>query len=177
MKSIKKLNMQNKCNGKNKCATVLEIVLFVALIAFLLLILVPAIIRYTKAFSRATEIGLVKHIYNSSISVVAQESSMPKSTIKPLHNSTDTICEISERTPFIQDILKGINRDLNINFYTYTSLEMSTPLPDNPTNAWLVFVKSDNGTFDVSAPIYIIAPETMNCYSNDKYILNLNEQS
>lgn len=174
MKSNKKLNIQNK--NKHTGATVLEILIFVAIIALTLLIIFPGLTTYKKASSHASEIGLVNSIYKSSLSAVARQYTFPKSTIKPLNNSTDNICEINTDSPFVQDIIRGVNKNVKINVYSYNTFKASS-IPDNLTDSWSVFVKSNNGVLDSSGTIYIIAPESMNCYSNGEFTVTLNSNS
>lgn len=177
MKHFEKLKLQNKYARKNKGFTVLELVIVMAIIAILLLITIPGLSRYIKVANHTTEIGIADTIYKSSISAVANEYVTVQSTRTILHNSPNNIYKLNANTPLVQDILSGVSNNVDIEVYSYTTLQASNPLPENPTNSWLVFVKSNNGIVDTTGTIYIVAPESMNCYSNGKFKLTLNSIS
>lgn len=175
MEYIKKQNLQSKYNIKFKGITAMQIIVIVAFIALLLLLSIPILTRYMKVANRNTEYGLVNSIYRSSISAVANDN-VNKTSRTALYNSENNIYKLDTTDPLVQDIISGIKANVEIKVYAYTTMQNSNFMLDNPSDSWLVFVKSNNGIIDISGTIYIVAPESMNCYSNGNLEVSLKQK-
>lgn len=170
MECTEKLKLENKSTG----FTVIEIIVVMAIIALLLIIAIPGLAKYVKIANHTAEIGIADSIYKSSMSAVTQEFINVQSQKTNLHNSPNVIYKLNENTPIVQDILSGVSKNVVIDVYSYTALELPKDIIESNTESWVVFVKSANGRIDTTGDIYILAPTTKNWYSNGDFMFALN---